>query len=250
MSHCILPVYGLYGLVFHAVNSGIKRSRAVWACRVDLAAHSRHLVSLIGNKSEQIKSPVQLPRLVTFTHWSLCLWRRRLPNSGCCLDMWHWPIFLPNIVSYVGVVALVTGLVQQWRRLHQERSDVYLKYGYMLHWRVMKRGEDCFVNCSHPVSVYGAPSATLYLQSEMSLYGLWKVIKQMLQAFKIWLLKTFKTIAVQRHCWLPTTHFPLKQTHGHVPLASYVPSTDCVSDRYRPMPLWYSDIWQTHRTGT
>lgn len=41
-----------------------KRSGAVWACREDLAAHNRHFVSLIGNKREQIKSHVQLPRLV------------------------------------------------------------------------------------------------------------------------------------------------------------------------------------------
>lgn len=98
---------------FYSVNSGMK------------GKHKGHPVFLIGNKSLQIKGLVQIPRLLTFTHWSRCLWQHPLPNPGCCLDMCHWPIFLPNIVSYVGILALVRGLFQC---LHQKRSNIYLEY--------------------------------------------------------------------------------------------------------------------------
>lgn len=126
VNYCILSVWALQQ-GFPCCKLCYKRSRADSAFWVCLAAHNRHFVSQMGNKSSQIKSPMQLPRLVTFTHWSSCLWQRHLPNPGCCLDVSHWPIFfLPNIVSYVSIFALVRGLVQQCQPCRKGQS-VYLK---------------------------------------------------------------------------------------------------------------------------
>lgn len=151
MCYCILPLYGVHGYVFSAVNFGIKGQGAVWACRVDLAAHNRHLVYLIDNKSKQIKIPAQLPRLVTFTHGSSCLWRGCLPNCGCCQDMCHRPIFLPKY-SLLRVAF--------WQCLHQGKLKCILEMISLdIHrgWRVMKKPT---FNCAHPECwVYGVPSA-------------------------------------------------------------------------------------------
>lgn len=114
-------------------------------------------------------------------------------------------------------------------------GSVYIRKGQMYIWsnlfgyntivRHNEEGNDflfSFFHYTHPIFQFMVCSLRLYFcNQKMSLDWPWKVIKQMVHMFKIWFVKKFKTIAVQWRCELPTTHFPLKQAYGHVPLASY-----------------------------
>lgn len=97
-------------MISENVSCIIKDQKTIWTWGADFSAHKRHLICLMGSNSKQIKSSVQLPRLVTFTHCPFLLWLEHLPSYNhhellsfsslllCCV--WTHEKFGPKVVEF------------------------------------------------------------------------------------------------------------------------------------------------------